>query len=192
MKIFKTVGMAIVGGLLLASCANPVYVQTDESVNLAKYKTYAFVKTRANQDDLKDASAFAEQNIKLAARNALKDQGWVETTERPDVLISYDLMVERAVERQSDPVYSQPFNRVYYNPYWRRWGTVYYPSQFVGYDSYDVPVREGTITLTMIDADTDKTIWQGWTTDRLNNRKFSNEEVEKNVKNIFKKFNTDK
>jgi hypothetical protein len=46
--------------------------------------------------------------------------------------------------------------------------TIYYPSQFVGYQTYEVPVKERTITITMTDARTDKVAWQAWTTERLN------------------------
>ena len=50
--------------------------------------------------------------------------------------------------------------------------------------------KEGTVSISMIDAKTDKTIWQGWTTNELNGNQFSSKEVQKNVKSIFKKFDT--
>ena len=31
-------------------------------------------------------------------------------------------------------------------------------------------VREGTVTITMVDAKTNKTVWQGWTTDEVNSK----------------------
>lgn len=173
---------------LMSGCASPVYVEKDESVNLAKYKTYMWVQTRADQDDNRNATAFAETAIHNAVRDQLSREGWMEVRENPDALLSYDILVERSNQTQSQAVYTQPFTRVYYNPYLRRWGTVYYPSQFVGYDSYDVPVREGTITITMMDARTDKTIWQAWTTDEMQDRRFTTAEINKGVKNIFKKF----
>jgi hypothetical protein len=48
-------------------------------------------------------------------------------------------------------------------------------------------IREGTITVTMIDAKNDKTVWQGWTTAEVNNRNLTNKEIQKAVANIFKK-----
>ena len=33
----------------------------------------------------------------------------------PDVLVSYDVIVERNVDVQNDPVYSQPYSGLYYN-----------------------------------------------------------------------------
>ena len=66
--------------------------------------------------------------------------------------------------------------------------TVYYPSQFLGYDRDQYQVREGTVTITMIDARTDKTVWQGWTTDEVDSRNMSDKEIASAVKSIFRKF----
>jgi hypothetical protein len=189
MNLFKSLSVVALTGAVAAGCSSPVYVQTDESTNLAKYKTYAWVETRSSQDDKKNATAFAEQNIHSAVNAELSKRGWQEVNSNPDILLSYDILVERNTQQQSDAVYTQPFTRVYYNPYARRWARVYYPSQFVGYDTYDVPVKEGTVTITMTDADSDKAVWQAWTTDQMDNNKLTGEEINRSVKNIFKKFN---
>jgi hypothetical protein len=129
-----------------------------------------------------------EQKFKDAVTKALDKQGWRMDNRRPDVLISYDVLVERSSRAQSDPVYSRPFTRTYFNPYTRRFYNVYYPSQFMGYDDYSVPVREGTVTITVTDANTDKVVWQGWTTDEVNSRNLTSREINSAVKSIFRKF----
>lgn len=186
----RQLGFLALCGLLLSACRAPVYVQTDESANLAKYKTYMWVQTRSNQDDNRNLTAFADESMYKAVRAELSAEGWTEVSERPDVLVSYDILVERTTQTQAQPVYTQPFSRMYFNPWLRRWGTVYYPSRFAGYDTYEVPVKEGTITITMMDANTDKTIWQAWTTEQMDNMKFTNEDIAKGVKNIFRKFDS--
>jgi hypothetical protein len=70
----------------------------------------------------------------------------------------------------TNPVYSRSYMRPFFNPYTRRWATLYYPSQFLGYDNGMRSVREGTLTVTMTDAKTDKMVWQGWTTDEVNSK----------------------
>ncbi|HEU4633088.1 MAG TPA: DUF4136 domain-containing protein [Flavisolibacter sp.] len=112
----------------------------------------------------------------------------IRESKRPDVLLTYDVLVERGVREQNNPVYSEPYTRYYYNPYTRRWMSVYYPSQFLGYDRNQQQVREGTITISLIDAKTDKTIWQGWTTDQVNSRNLTSKEIQNSVKSIFRKF----
>ena len=179
----------IVGLFSLIGCSSPVYVQKDDSVNLGSYKTYMWVDIRSNENDNSArAAAYADISVRNAVNAALRKAGWQEVTENPDALISYDILVERSTERQSDAVYSQPFTRSYYNPRTRRWSTIYYPSQFMGYQSYEVPVKQGTITISMVDANSDKTVWQGWTTENMNYARFTNDEISRAVNNIFKKF----
>ena len=186
----KLVKSALVITLLsgMFGCSSPVYVQKDVSANLAKYRTYMWVETHRDQNDQRaNASIFAEAAIHNAANTELDKRGWREVTSDPDVLLSYDILVHRSTQTQTDPVYSQPFSRVYYNPWARRWGTIYYPSQFMGYDTYETPVREGTLTVTMMDANNDKPIWQAWTTEQLNSRRMTEAEASKAVKKIFRK-----
>lgn len=177
--------MLAVGAFILNSCGTSAHIEKDESANLGNYKTYAWID-KESKEKLKND--IAEQNLKTAVNAELQKSGYRQVKSNPDLLLSYDLLVEKTVRQQNDPVYSQPYSRVFYNPYTRRYGTVYYPSQFLGYEDYDIPVKEGTVSISMIDAKTDKTIWQGWTTDQLDGNRFSSKEVQKNVRSIFKKF----
>jgi hypothetical protein len=188
MKKIQFLFAAIATGFII-SCSPTVHVQKDDSVNLGKYKTYSWVDTRYNENDnTKRPASYADIPVRNAANEELRRLGWREVSNDPDAFISYDVLVERGVVQQSDPVYSQSFTRSYYNPRMRRWSTIYYPSQFLGYNSYDVPVKEGTITITITDAMTDKIAWQGWTTESLNYTRLSQDEITSSVKNIFSKF----
>ncbi|MEP6673535.1 MAG: DUF4136 domain-containing protein [Ferruginibacter sp.] len=173
---------------LLSSCSATVNVQKDDNVNLNKYHTYMWVDTKSGENDnTARAVSYADIPVRNAANSELKKKGWSEVTDNPDVLISYDILVERSTEQKSDPVYSQGYTRSYYNPRTKRWQSIYYPSQFLGYQNYEVPVKEGTVTITMVDADTDKTVWQGWTTESLNYSKPSADDISSSVRSIFHK-----
>jgi len=172
---------------LMAGCSTPAYVEKDDGVNLSSYKTYMWVETMPSQNnESKRATAFADLSVHNSVNAELQKWGWVEVRDNPDVLISYDVLVERNVETQKDAVYSQPITRYYYNAYRRAWIPIYYPSQFVGYQEYETPVKDGTITITIFDAKTDKKIWQGWTTERLSSSGINDLDVKKSVRNIFK------
>jgi len=186
MKKINIAGMLVGAAAIFYSCSSPAYVEKDSSTNLSSYKTYAWVDVKASENDASSrGTAFADLSVHNSVNAELNKWGWQEVTDNPGVLVSYDVLVERNVETQNDPVYSQPYSRFYYNPYTRRWSTIYYPSQFLGYQQYQVPVREATVTITMMDADTDKRIWQGWTTERLSGG-LSDLDVKKSVRNIFK------
>jgi|SRR5688572_15788959 len=169
---------------LLASCAPTAHIEKDDAVDFRNYKTFAWVEKGKNPK-----SDLTEQKVREAVSKELeKTAGWRENKRNPDVLLSYDVLVERSVKSQSDPMYTRPFTRTFYNPYSRRFYNVYYPSRFMGYDNYDVPTREGTVTITMADANTDKTVWQGWTTGEVDSRHMTTKEIQSSVKAIFRKF----
>lgn len=182
-KSWKIWSGAVAFVFLLASCAPAAHVEKDDNTDFSRYKSFAWIDTKNSKNDL------TEQKVKDAVGKELeKSAGWKENNRNPDVLLSYDVLVERSVKQQSDPVYSRPFTRTFYNPYSRRFFNVFYPSQFVGYDNYNQPVREGTVTITMTDAKTEKTVWQGWTTDEVDSRHMSTKEIQNGVKAIFRKF----
>lgn len=186
-KPWMAIGIAV---LLFTSCASVAHIEKDDNADFSKYKTYSWIeKENADKDKRND---LVEKNIITAVNKELAAEGWRETKSNPDILLSYDVLIERSTRQQNDPVYSRPFTRTFYNPYSRRFFNVYYPSQFVGYDDYNVPIKEGTITITMTDAGTDKMVWQGWTTDEVNNRNITSKEIQTSVKSIFRKFDVAK
>ena len=189
MKSFKFFGPLIIAGLMLASCGSVAHIEKDDTVNFRNYKTYAWVKSSETQSDsVEKVVTLTEQKVRKAVNSELAKQGWREATNRPDVLLSYDVLVEKSIKEDNNPVYSRPYTRYLYNPYTRRYVALRYPSQFLGYDNDQYEVREGTVTISMVDAKTNKTVWQGWTTDEVNSKNLTSKEIENSVKNIFRKF----
>lgn len=188
MKTISYLSIALIAVFSIAACSPTVHVEKDNAVNFEKYKTYMWVDTRYNENDnATRPAAYGDISVRNAANAELRKAGWNEVASDPDLLVSYDVLVQNNTIRKADPVYSQSYTRTYYNPRLRRWGTIYYPSEFLGYNNYDVPVKEGTITITLTDANTDKNVWQGWTTDELNYTRITPEEITAGVQNIFSK-----
>lgn len=187
MKQMKTIifGLCAIASLVLAGCASTAYIEKDDNTDFTNLQTFSWIKKDSQNVD---ASAIANERVRTAVNQELLKNGWRLVDENPDVLLSYDVLVERNVKQETEPVYTRPYTRVYYNPYTRRYGTIYYPPQFLGYDSYETPVREGTLTVTMIDAKTDKTVWQGWTTTEIQSGRMMSKEVDAGVRSIFRKF----
>jgi len=190
MRYLKFLCAVVLSGLLLAGCASVAHVEKDDSVNFSSYHSYTWVDAKESTDDSvkTKVSDLTERKIKDAVNAELAKTGWRLSKNKPDVLLSYDVVVERGVKENTDPVYSQPFTRYVYNPYTRRWISLYYPSQFMGYDRNERTVKEGTVTISVIDAKTEKTVWQGWTTDEVNSQNLTTKEIQNAVKSIFKKF----
>ena len=187
-NLIKSIGVLAVSGVLLAGCAATAHIEKDKTVDLSNYRSFAWVDTRESRDTAKTkVSDLTERTIKEAVNDELGKAGWT-ASKKPDILLTYDVLVERSVREEANPVYSQPFARWYFNPYTRRYVPMYYPSQFWGYDREQRPVREGTITVRMIDSKTDKTIWQGWATDEVASRNLTGKEIRNGIKSIFRKF----
>ena len=184
---------AVFAALLFAGCAGNAHIEKDKNADFSKYRTYSWVDEPVVKHDKKNRrNDLTETNIRNAVNEELQKKGWKEARSNPDVILNYELVVEKNQVQQQDPVYSQSYTRSYYNRYTGRVHSFYYPSQFMGYDSYTTTVREGTVTITMIDSRTDKTVWQGWTTSEVNGRNITGKEIDKNVKTIFKKFDAGK
>jgi hypothetical protein len=180
--------MAVIIAITAMACGATAHIEKDETVNFSKYKTYAWVSEKEKSVKDRNSNNLTDSQIKSAVAKQLQKAGWVESKNRPDVLLDYNILVENAVREQNNPVYSRPFTRYYYNPYTRRVVGFYYPSQMMGYESYEIPYKEGTITLHMIDNKTNKLIWQGWTSDAVNSHNLTSKEVNTSVKAILRKF----
>ena len=185
--------VAVTAALLFTGCAGTAHIEKDKSADFSKYQTFAWVEKPEEKETPKARrNELTEANIRNSVNEQLQKVGWKEVSTNPDIMVNYELLVERNQKEQKDAVYSQSYTRSYYNRYTGRVNTFYYPSQFVGYDTYSTTVKEGTVTITMIDNKTDKTVWQGWTTSELNSSKITGKEIDQSVKTIFKKFDAGK
>jgi len=172
--------------LFLAACGITSQIQKDPNVDLNTYKTYSWLE----EDGTKSYKNFQESYLTQRVNEQLERRGWtrVNANANPDALIDYDIMVENELKTESEPVYSRPIVRYLYNPATRRVTTVWYPSQYLGERNYSVPYKSGTITLNVVDNDSNKLVWQGWAETEVANSRMDNDTIDKIVKSIFKKF----
>lgn len=189
-KTLKLWSMNSIFVFLLASCSSTAHIEKDDNADFSRYKSFAWVdKDGEGRNDRNKNNDLTELKIREAVNKELeRSAGWKEVKNRPDVLLTYDVLVEKGVKESNNPVYSRPYSRLLYNPYTRRYTTIYYPSQLMGYERDERPIKEGTITISMIDTKTDQTVWQGWTTDEVNSKNLTSKEIQNSVRSIFKKF----
>lgn len=168
--------------VLLSGCAGSAHIEKDDTANFSSYRSFSWLTTKKDRkNDL------VQKKISDAVSERLVKAGWKQDDRHPDIYLNYDIAVDRSIRNNSEPVYSSPGFRYLYNPFSRRIVTVYYPPQFLGYERNAESVREGTVTITMIDAKTDKVVWQGWSTGVVNSPNLTSKEIQWAVKNIFKK-----
>lgn len=185
MKTLTTMagGLVLAATLVLTGCSVTSHTETAKGADFSRYKTFAWAN--GNKQATK-ANDIVDDNIKSAVARQLEQKGWKEADGQPDILVDYTVAVQQSRKRESDPVYSQPYTRYLYTR--RGIYSMWYPSMLMGYNSYNVPFHEGELTINMIDAKTNKLVWQGWAEGEINRRQISSKEAEAQVKSIFKKF----
>ena len=174
--------------LFTVSCANTAQIEKAPGVDLSGFKTYSWAPDENETSSINRRKQIVNERIQAAVDKQLQKNGLTEVKSNPDVFVSTDLLVEKTAKENQSPVYSRSYSRTFYNRYNGRFYTYYFPSQFLGYENYTINVREGTVTVTLIDAKTDKAVWQGWATRELTQQQVSDKDIDKNVASIFKKF----
>ena len=186
MKTIQSIILFAGFGLLLAGCTATAHIEKDEAVNFSQYKTFAWLDESEDSGSIKKNS-LQETNLRQAVNAELSKSNWNEEKKKPDVILKHDVLVEKTTKESSNPVYSQGYTRRYYNPYTRRFNFIFFPSQFMGYNSNEYQTREGTLTITMIDAKTDRVVWQGWTTNEVSNKNLTSKEIQDNSITVIRK-----
>jgi hypothetical protein len=188
-KYFLGLSAAVVSTFFFSSCGVTTHVETAAGVNFNNYKTFGWANINGERKEDAADNDIVDNNIKNAITSQLENKGWMEATQNPDVILDYNVMVEKKVNQVSEPVYSYPYTHYYYNGLRRRRGYMYYPNDLVGYHTYNVPFKQGTLTVNMVDAKTNKLVWQGSAQGDVSNTTVTTGEMQTDVTSIFKKFN---
>jgi hypothetical protein len=190
-KTLSILSLAAASALAFTSCSPTSHVEVAQGVNFHGYKTFGWVNANVKKADRAD-NEIVDNNIKNAVSSELEEKGWRETEQQPDVLLDYNVTVQKGVKREAEPVYGYPYTGYFYSPWRRRMGYYYNPGFFSGYRTYNVPFKEGTLTVNMVDAKNNKLIWQGWATGDLTSNNVTSKDAKADVESIFKKLNLPK
>lgn len=167
--------------------AQKTEVSYDDSADFSQYKTYDWVPYEkipivlpgdAKQGDPKILDA----QIRAAVEKWLQKRRYRKDTAKPDLLVAYlgvgRLKTEITQFDSGPSVPNLPYG------HWE-------PS--VTHPMNDIHVRrEGTLTLDLVDAETNKLVWRSWATETfdkpLRKPKDARKKIEKVVKKMLKKF----
>jgi hypothetical protein len=190
-KYLSILSISIGTVFAFTSCSPTTHIEVAQGVNFSNYKTFGWANDSLNKDGRSD-NGIVDNNIKNSVAAELEKKGWQETDQQPDVLLDYNVTVEKGVRKVTDPVYSYPYSGYYYNSWRHRMGYYYNPGFFRTYHTYNVPFKEGTLTVNMLDANTNKLLWQGSAVGDISSKYVTTDEAKTDVKSIFKKFNLPK
>ena len=167
--------------LLLAACSPRVYTEQDQDAKLAGYHRFAWLTPppAAVRDPILD-SQILEARVHKAVSADLKSRGYEEVAPdaNPDFLVTYHTSAKQTLQ-STGPSFSFGF----IDAFPRGFGAVAFP---IG---PDVQSRdEGTLMLDVLDSQSKRLVWRGWTTELLNQDNYSDKSVQDAVKDIFDKF----
>lgn len=151
----------LVVGMVAIGCGSSLKVSTDydKTIDFKKYKTYSVY-------DLKQTGSVNPANadrIVNAIKKQMKEKGFVEDTQNPDLHINAVsiLTSKEAVAMDAAPTNYYGYGGVYrpYGYYGVGYGYGYVENPDTRENEYDY--KQGTLMIDIVDTKTQKMVWQG-------------------------------
>lgn len=190
MKIFRHfLSLSILAGILLVGCGPKVDTNKRTAKSLNSYESYAFLP---NQDTIQTSvydNAQVNEIVIDEIRQNMQDLNYRLDRNQPDLLVYYHLMLDEEMAVNANPVYT---NYSYYRPgfyvgpYYRNYAYNNYFTvpRIAGNSVQQVPYKEGTIVIDLIDRRTNEIVWRGKAEDVVSPGNL-NEELRTYVNAIF-------
>lgn len=199
------------GLISLLSCSSIRYVEydLDKSANFSRLKTYAWLPSPDHQySDQRYNNQIIENNIKVYAAQAINAKGLKLNVDSPDVLFFYDLQIEKGTHTYQSPIYSHPHNfmppppPLMFNPgltgeqqlaqqqmMQQQWAMQQWiPPQIIGYETRQIPFKNGTLTIIAIDRTTNRMVWRGWAESCVTDPTNYRDNLERKILTIFRSY----
>lgn len=198
----------LIGAIALSGCSsyNNTSSNYDKSVDFEKYKTYAWLNSQKSQVPAAYYNDVIENNAKNYIDQNFKNRGYTVDTLNPDILMELVLKSKKKTEeiQVSNPYnysnhtyYNNPYNpyydnNLYYgNQYYNRYPNYNYGMHYsynVGYRTKTMKYTEITITINMIDRDSNKLVWTGSAENDIYDPKYFKEEIHPAIVNILAQY----
>lgn len=157
---------SILLGLVLAGCSGyQYYAIQSNTVSLAKFRTFAWLPAPDTSGTISDIS---DERIKDEITAGLERRGLLLQTARPDLLVRYTVQVKDRIRTYNYPTYVYGPSIIYRGVGRNRYGRYFYYNYtrpypvFVGSDIVQVPYREGTLIIDLIERRGHRVIWRGY------------------------------
>ena len=153
--------LSIIAGIIIIGCGSSIKVSSDydKTIDFKRYKTFSIY-------DLKQTGSVNPANadkIVNALKKQMKEKGFVEDTQNPDLQINAVsiLTTKEAVAMDAPPTNYYGYGGAYrpYGYYGVGYGYGYAENPDTREKEYDF--KQGTLMIDIIDTKTQKMVWQG-------------------------------
>lgn len=173
MKLIKTLFLTFIF-LAVVSCGPGVQTTRPANVDLSKYETFAFLP---NTNAEVPGKAYNDESVNRlvveTVNQNMREAGYTLNRDNPDLLVLVSTRTEIERERTTDPLYATyPYTAgvgsvsPYYGPYYYR-GYSTFGGGIIGYDTDTYAYEQGTVVINLVDRETKRTVWKGYTSDPL-------------------------
>jgi len=154
------VAVLVTALVTVAGCASTpkTFANADRSVDFANYQSFAYVEAPAT--DRNDYASLETTYLKTAISDELESRGLVESNS-PDLLINFHVHTQEKLRSHSVPS-AGGFG--YYDPFFDTWGVT------AGYHTEVRQYTEGTLTIDIVDAQSNRIVWEGAAVGRVTNK----------------------
>jgi hypothetical protein len=167
---------------LLAACASTpkTFSNVAPGADFTQYRTFGFLSKLST--DEAGYESLTTNFLKVAVSQQLDLRGF-EHSRDPDLNINFFINTEEKISSRSVPTASGYYG--YRNPYYGGMG-----GYGTGYETQVTQYTEGTLNIDVIDAKTNKLVWEGAVVGRITDEVIKNLEqsIDKAVAETFKNF----
>jgi hypothetical protein len=155
-KYLTMAGAAIV----LGACASSpnTFSNSDPDVDFSQYRTFAYFPTLST--DTEQYQSMVSSFLKVAVAQELDMRGLTYDEESPDIRVNFFINTKDKIKTRTVPTMGGGYYD-YRDPFYDPWG---------GYGGYETRVdqyTEGTLNIDVVDANTNKLVWEGSVVGRL-------------------------
>ena len=153
--------------LLFSGCASTpnTYSNAAPGADFTRYSTFGFFDSLSTNRG--EYESMETNFLKVAVAQQLDRRGLTYTDESPDLLVNFYIHTKEKITSRSVPTMGGAYYD-YRDPYYDAWG---------GYGAYETRIEqhtEGTLHIDVVDASTDKLVWEGAIVGRVTERAIRN------------------
>ena len=158
--------LSLIAGIMFTGCGPKVDSDKKTTKSMSSYTSYAFLP---NQDTIQTSNynnAQVNEIVINEIRTNMQEKNYRLDRNQPDLLVYYHLMMDEENAVNANPVYT---NYSYYRPgfyvgpYYRNYSYNNYFTipRIAGANVQQVPYKEGTLVIDLIDRRTNEIVWRG-------------------------------
>ena len=178
--------------LLLSSCVATSGIVGSSAIsapgeNVRSYQTFGWYQEapQAPQAFEKGFSANTDKFIRQAIEEELTRKGLRKVSEKPDVLVAYDISVSVPAEQDRPELYAEGFGYSY--AYMAGYRYKYGNGGLAAYRPVDL-FKQGTLIVDFINPEKNELVWRGWTEGVVTNFNANAKKFAADVQEVLAKY----